>query len=139
VSISPTCLHAAFTHTDQKIIKRLSSHQCLFVLLGSLCSKAACKILVKSTLLGLCLFGSIDPSISEKGFLWENVIKLWVFLFTSIQIDFVNLKMIFHTKSRRKPKWENRFTLTLLLHFELRKIMALGKFSGMIIIFGKIW
>ncbi len=49
VSISPTRLSAAFTCPDLKCTKRLSSHQCLFSLLGSAHPKAACKMLVKST------------------------------------------------------------------------------------------
>jgi len=48
-SISSTYLRAAFTHVDTNSTKRQSSHQFLFVLLGSLRSKAARKMLVKST------------------------------------------------------------------------------------------
>ncbi len=48
-SISPTCLPKTFTCKDPKSTKRLSSHQCLFALLGSSLVKAACKMLVKST------------------------------------------------------------------------------------------
>jgi len=44
-------LRAAFAHADPKSTKRQSSsHQCIFVLLGSLHAKVACKTLVKSTL-----------------------------------------------------------------------------------------
>jgi len=38
-----------FISKDPKSTKRLSSHQCLFALLGSSLVKAACKMLVKST------------------------------------------------------------------------------------------
>jgi len=47
--ISPTCLQAAFMSADPKSTKGLSSHQCLFVIVGSALEKAACKILVKLT------------------------------------------------------------------------------------------
>jgi len=43
-------LQAAFTHTYHKSAKRLSSHECLFPLMGSVCSKAARKTLAKLTL-----------------------------------------------------------------------------------------
>jgi len=42
-------LRAAFLGADPKSAKRLTSHQCLFVLLGSSSIKAARKTLVKST------------------------------------------------------------------------------------------
>ncbi len=48
-SILPTFLSEAFTFKDSKSTKRHSSHQCLFVLLGSACIKAAHKTLVKLT------------------------------------------------------------------------------------------
>ncbi len=48
-SISPTYLHKAFTLADPKSIKRQTSHQCLYVLLGFERVKAARKMLVKST------------------------------------------------------------------------------------------
>jgi len=40
---------SAFICTVHKSAKRQSSHQCIFVLLGSSQVKAACKMLVKST------------------------------------------------------------------------------------------
>jgi len=48
-SISPTCLHTAYMRKDHKSAKIQSSHQCLFALWGSALTKAACKMLVKST------------------------------------------------------------------------------------------
>ncbi len=48
-SISPTCLCKSFMLKDPNSAKRLSSHQCLFVCLGSACPKATRKMLVKST------------------------------------------------------------------------------------------
>jgi len=43
-------MHRFYAHRSQKRKKRQSSHQSLFVLLGSACTKAACKTLVKSNL-----------------------------------------------------------------------------------------
>ncbi len=48
-SISPTCLHTAFTSTDPKSAKRQWSHQYLFAFLGSSRAKAGCRMLVKLT------------------------------------------------------------------------------------------
>jgi len=45
--ISTTCLWVAFTPADLKNTKRQSSNQCFLALLGSLCVKADCKMLVK--------------------------------------------------------------------------------------------
>ncbi len=47
---STNILHAAFAHAHPIGAKRQSSHQRLFVLLGSACVKAASKMLVKLTL-----------------------------------------------------------------------------------------
>ncbi len=49
VLISPTCLHSAFISAYHKGAKRQLSHWCLIALLGSACSKAAHKMLVKLT------------------------------------------------------------------------------------------
>jgi len=46
---STNILHAAFAHAHPIGAKRQSSHQRLFVLLGSACVKAASKMLVKLT------------------------------------------------------------------------------------------
>jgi len=43
-------LRATFTRSDPKCLKRQSSHQCLFALLRPTQVKAACKILMKLTL-----------------------------------------------------------------------------------------
>jgi len=48
-SISPKYLQADFTSADPKSAKRHSSHQWLFMLLGSMSVKAACKMLIKLT------------------------------------------------------------------------------------------
>jgi len=48
-SISPTCLHTAFTRADPKSAKQQSTHKCIFALLGSTCIKAAHKTLMKLT------------------------------------------------------------------------------------------
>jgi len=46
-SISSICLRAAFTLIDPKSVNIQSRHQCLFALSGSVCAKAACKMLMK--------------------------------------------------------------------------------------------
>ena len=59
-------LQAAFTQEDPKSAKRQSSRQCLFVLLGSLRAKAACKMLVKSnqSTISISCSESLVPVIS---------------------------------------------------------------------------
>ncbi len=47
--ISQTCLWAAFMCTDSKSKKKTKKSSIFFVLLGSICAKAACKMLVKLT------------------------------------------------------------------------------------------
>ena len=48
-SILPTCLLAAFMHEDSKSVKFKSSHQYIFVPLGSTRVKALQKMLMKLT------------------------------------------------------------------------------------------
>jgi len=82
--ISPTCLCKAFTQEDHKSARRQSSHQCLFALLESSCTKTVHKMLVKST--PTCLF-----TLEMK---WcENAIINWstqsVFMFNDVVADIV--------------------------------------------------
>jgi len=79
---STVCLHVVFMCADPKSEKKQSRHQCLFALLGSACSKAAHKTLVKSTLgwvnSTVCLhvvFTCADPK-SEKN---SQVISVFLY------------------------------------------------------------
>ena len=48
-SISPMCLRAAFTPADPESAKKIVKLSSFFALLGSVCVKAACRMLVKLT------------------------------------------------------------------------------------------
>ncbi len=64
VSISPTCLRAAFTCADPKSAKRQSCYQCLFGLLGSAHVKSACKHVGEID--PRTLFGTLNFSTAGK-------------------------------------------------------------------------
>jgi len=88
-SISPTFLHAAFMGTVPTSTKRQSSHECLFVLLGSSSAKVACKTLMKLTPDGKGLTSSSKSFSNHFCGWWKNIFSFIVTISLASEPKFV--------------------------------------------------
>ncbi len=119
--ISPICLHKALVLANLKSAKRQLSHQFLFALLGSACTKASYKMLVKSihvvNFINIlqAAFGMISFCLKIINQKHRKVVKI-LFYKKAIPTKF-------HTLRSKIGKWNSKvwydwFLVTISQHFK---------------------